>query len=971
MKINLHIVCTTWLVVCWQMVSAQQFLTQHINFTKGLSSNTVWGMTQDNQGYIWLATSNGVDRFDGHSFKFISRQDGLANTEVMDFFSNPVTGEVYAQFYAGKLAVLKDGAVDTLKSKRMVRFFSKRKLVNITVNARQKTLFIYGDQYIWETDFDFKLLRSFAVQQRNGYLQLLFYRASDCFGFLKTAAAELSLIRVLDGRMLPEKSFPGVRIPQVKFNSVNGKSCLLFDQHNVIYSFNFESLALMPLACGETEISGLHLDSDSVLWYGKNDGVNWIDLKDSCSKGHLLKGHIVGNIFEDRWKQIWISTITNGVYLISQKNIRKKDLSFLKDPTQPIQYFYKDSNFTIYGFSNNGFGWQRGTTYQEVRFSPNEIYNRLLGMVLNDSAHLLVHDFGVFDFRAMRSCLEGRGVKQFAPIGNGLYAGAGLNGLITYRMHGGTFTAIDTLVKTRVLAFASIGDTSLIYYTAHGQYVIHLKSRRTEPVTCTLGRVPGITCYYSKSSKIYGVADDGIIYQLAGTVLHPAVTGLFSENESIRRIFIDQEGTLHAVSDRSYAALQDYEKGKRSGKLVLNYKNGLSHTLINDLFVYKDTVYISGNDGVLYFRRKDMANRFPDQLFLSQISSGAESIITRDRYFILRNNQTDLKIDFHTIDFSFPEQVVYEYRLMRNDKDRAWSKTTGNSILFSDLKSGDYVFQIFAHSRSDLKQATPLVELRFSKEPLLMENSLILALLNILLLAGGVGVVQVLIQRKTRIDKKNQLVQQRITQLELMALRSQLDPHFIFNSLNSIKDFIRKNDHEGSQQYLDDFSLLMRLTLDKSKSKNILLSDEINYLDKYLKLEKLRYNHRFRYNIHRQDVPAELIFIPSMMLQPFVENAIRHGLIGSMDYEGRLDLYFEMPDENYLRCLILDNGVGLQAGKVARPGEVHAVDILKDRISLYNASKLLQISFNIDNRTDGSSGVCVEILLPILYHEND
>lgn len=950
---------------------SQDFVCQNINFTKGLSSNSVWGITQDNSGYIWLATSSGVDRFDGNNFLFVSKKNGLSASEALDFFRNNVTGDVYVQMYAGKLSVIKNSLVDTTQNLKLSHFYSTRRLLNITVNQEHKSLFIYSDNIIWETDFGFNILRSIPLHQKPGQILLLFYNKQERLALVRHNNTELLLCREVKGVFEKIANYKEVELPTIKYNSVRNGSCLLFDSRNSIYSFDFETLKLKHICQGNAEISGLFIDSDSIIWYGKNDGVYWLDLKNQSRNGHLLTGHIIGNIFEDKYGHIWITTITNGIYLISQKRINNTDLSGITGKAQTAHSFFKDDHCEIFGFTNNSCAQIRKGKAELIRFSTKEIFNRVTTIISDSGILLMAHEFGVFNLNTRQNCIRGSGLKQFKAIGKNLYATAGLHGLITYNYRNQEFFRADTLVKSKVLTFEKINDTAIVYFSSRGQFIINPRTKTEQPVKFTSGEKPGITGYYKKDSNIYAIGDDGILYILKGNSLIPFLTGLFSEKESIRKILIDSKGDFHAISDRSYATLREFSKNKFNDKVVLNHKNGLSHTLINDVFVRNDTVYIAGNEGVSSFKKSDIINRFPEKVIFTQVTAGNIQIPKAEAFFKLNKNQGDLKIEFHTIDYNFPEQIIYEYRLKRDGEERIWSKTINNSILFSDLQSGDYTFQILACSASNRIKKTKISELRFRKEPKLLENPIALTIIYITSLVSAVCTGHFLMRRKSRIEKKDQEVKQRITQLELLALRSQLDPHFIFNALNSIKDFIRKNDITLSQKYLDDFSLLMRITLDKSKNRNILLTEEIKYLSKYLSIEQMRFNNRFRYSIISADVPAELIFIPSMMLQPFLENAIRHGLIGSLDYEGYLEICFEMPDENYLLCKITDNGKGLHDIHESNTKGIHALHIIKDRINLYNSSKPLKISFEINNRPDGHSGVCVEILLPILYHEND
>ena len=169
------------LICIWELIFSSTALTQsfgiqNINITNGLINNSVWGITQDKDGYMWFASSNGIQRFDGKNFKAISSRDGMADSEALDFFRNPVTGEIYVQVYPGKASVLKDGKIDLVKSKKLEALFSSRSLLNITVNSARKTLFVYSDQTAYETDFQFHVLRSFKSDRSEGGLILLFYK---------------------------------------------------------------------------------------------------------------------------------------------------------------------------------------------------------------------------------------------------------------------------------------------------------------------------------------------------------------------------------------------------------------------------------------------------------------------------------------------------------------------------------------------------------------------------------------------------------------------------------------------------------------------------------------------------------------------------------------------------------------------------------------------------------------------------
>jgi hypothetical protein len=951
---------------------AQSFGIQNINITKGLISNSVWGITQDKDGYMWIASSNGIQRFDGNNFKSFSQRDGLADSEALDFFRNNVTGEIYVQVYPGKASVLKDGKIDPVKSKRLEALYSSRSILNITVNSARKTLFIYSDLTAYETDFEFKVKRSFKQSRSEGGLILLFYKGDTLFRINEHSGNGVFMDKWVKNHFQEVRKICNGKGVKAKFNSFQEPRCLLYDNQHRVYSLDFDSLKIRKVASGKTEISGLLIDSDSILWYGKNDGVYWQSLKVASDSGHVLDQHIVGNIFEDRFHQIWFTTITNGVYYISNKHIRNAHESRPGKSERTIHTFFRNQSLSLFGYTNNSFLLKQNGKEQLVHIGRPDMFNRVIKVMEHGQDLLIVHEFGVFNGTTRKNYYLGGGIKDFKHLKNNIFLSAGFQGLFRWKKEGDNLFHLDTIEKDKVLCFELINDTMVAYYSTKGCFIRNLQSpNKITPVTFPENKSVSISRFYKHKEQVFALDPDGNLYKLMGGKLVCSYPNILGNHERIRQILVDDAGTLHAITDRAYYAVFQFARPGKHKKVVLNYKNGFTHSLINHVFIRNDTVYISGNNGVSAFRLDELQNQFPEKVRISQVSSGDAVIADPSQFFTLSKSQTDLKLECHTIDFSFPEPVFFSYRMVRNGKERYAGKTTENSIVLSELKAGDYVLQVTAFNSLNPNQKSEMLEIRFRKEPLFFENIWVQVVLYVVSILVVVWILMYLLRRIGEREKARNQIQQRITRLELLALRSQLDPHFIFNSLNSIKEFIRKNDVFRSQQYLDDFATLMRTTLDKSKHRNILLSDEIQYLSTYLTLEQLRFNHRFTFRISYGDLPAELIYIPSMMLQPFVENSIRHGKIGSLAHEGLLEVRFEEMDDDFLKCTIMDNGTGLNSDKTYHQKGVHAMSIIQDRIKLYNDSQSMKIRFEVRNRADGAAGVMVEILLPILYNEND
>ncbi len=213
--------------------------------------------------------------------------------------------------------------------------------------------------------------------------------------------------------------------------------------------------------------------------------------------------------------------------------------------------------------------------------------------------------------------------------------------------------------------------------------------------------------------------------------------------------------------------------------------------------------------------------------------------------------------------------------------------------------------------------------------------------------------------------RQNKIVAQtRTVQLEQRLLRTQMNPHFIFNSLTAIQSFVYKSDPRQAGKFLSSFATLVRAILDNSREEYISLTKELKWLENYLELQKLRFENRFEYAIHiDENVIPENIEIPPMLTQPFIENALEHGF-RNITYLGKLDIYFEVKEET-LVINIRDNGIGLSTETQHTPSNhvSHAIPITKERLLLLNKNKKEKIIFSMESN-DGQ-GVSVRFTVPL------
>lgn len=229
------------------------------------------------------------------------------------------------------------------------------------------------------------------------------------------------------------------------------------------------------------------------------------------------------------------------------------------------------------------------------------------------------------------------------------------------------------------------------------------------------------------------------------------------------------------------------------------------------------------------------------------------------------------------------------------------------------------------------------------------------------------GTVFYLLYRKQK-DKRLML------QYELQSLRSQMNPHFIFNALNSIDNFIWKKDPEQASAYLVKFSNLMRMTLQNSRARSIFFSVEVEFLKLYLELENFRHDEKFHYTIEvAPEIDGQNIMIPSMVIQPFVENAILHGLSHKTAGDCKLSVRFRKKDDLII-CEVEDNGIGRKQSKQLQDKKFSGrqslgIQVTEERVALLKkitGKKELQIKItDLENGDKEITGTKVRIILPV------
>jgi len=402
---------------------------------------------------------------------------------------------------------------------------------------------------------------------------------------------------------------------------------------------------------------------------------------------------------------------------------------------------------------------------------------------------------------------------------------------------------------------------------------------------------------------------------------------------------------------------------------------------------WKDRIYVD-EDGNLFltagraFESRNIRDMKPQSgvknLVIESVEINSEitprGLEARNRGILLLDpGKNNLVISYKAICFTDNDQIKYRYMLEGYDEE--WQYVgQENKARYINLPPGRYGFRVQVSHRGVWLPYERKIAI--TARPWFWTTSWFITLV---VLAGLIFLYGIYRFRIRQIRKKEQLesgYQKKLAELEMQALRAQMNPHFIFNSLNSINNFILKNETESASDFLTKFSRLVRQVLHNSKDKLISLDEELMALRLYLELEQLRFEGRFDFEISSdRQIDAESILIPPLLLQPYVENAIWHGLMHK-DGPGKVTITIE-PDGQNLRFRIEDDGIGRKKAKEYQSSygvkkQSMGMNITKNRIEMFNDVYNIQADIRVEDLYSDEGQACgTRIILHIpMIHRN-
>lgn len=962
-------------------LKAQQPVSIHLTEKEGLPDKEFYDILEDDSGLIWLAGDKGLFSYNGKEFTSYTHpeQVGLSVFSLLKdndnkiWFTNLANQVFYIEneevnLYVNIKKYFKGSLASLRIHKNYLIVYTIHKLLIYDLNSGKIILnrTIGNDSYFHSTP----LIKNDSI----------FFLNSELKTTIIDKSFNLKSNFINSNKTLDNNQISGFGILQEfkneylsSFNTVNG------DRLHFKTDLKDKNIYLKTDLPKGVRIYHIEIIEDS-LFYGTNQGVYICKLKNNKIQveQHLLPNIQASKILKDSQGNLWITTLQNGLYVIPnlklKTNFETNNNAILKTyKGKWNEFFIISKKKEIYRFSSES--------------------SKIDTIAFKNSTNNIKYFF-------------------YNPLGDNYYIKLLDNNLGLFNLKNNQFFLEKTYSSEIIKDHYFINDNELLLTTNRRIGRATISNQKINFIQNE--QIRGYACYYNKVlQQSYFATVDGLFvydknfnknaikYNGANIYIKDIISnngkdlwclsfknGLYKVvNNRVVAHFNTRNGLL---SNTNYFIESDHnsiwiagEKGIQNLDTKLNtfrnltQKDGIPSYDFTGLEIIDEIVYISTQKELFSFNSNLVFNnqiKTSFQPYFTSITIDDNKQLLQSNYN-LPNDTQKVTISYNTNGFLSSENNRYHYRLFdANEKQVNWQTNTSNNNLinYNRLSEGNYTFQLKAinnQNESEIKEIKFNVAGVFYKQ-WWFYTTITLGVMTLLFIYFT--------KQKNRFkEKQNLIIEKQNKELEnvflkLESLRSQMNPHFVFNALNSIQDYIINNQKNLAADYLGKFADLIRAYLEQSTKKEISLSDEIDTLEGYLELEKLRFEEKLEYQI---DVDKKLeiteIKIPTILIQPYVENALKHGLLHKKS-KGKLTIDFYLSDQDYLIITIKDNGVGRKKASEIKAKQLlqhksFATKATKNRLELlnYNMKNKIEISTEDVNDKNEDVGTVVTIKIPL------
>lgn len=949
----MRVLLTLLLALQANILLAQDRLSVNFTVLDGLPSDNVYRTYQDSKGFIWICTDNGVAKYDGHSFKIFNVNNGLPDNEVFECIED-AKGRIWLRCFNGELAFIYNDSAQTARRIDEVEI-PKGRIDEFIYTKKEGAIFVgisAMDPAVLKIDNKGKVS---ILPFRNGSESLLYDLGSNVLQFIQSDSKDSILLSYKNGLEVGIVLIPSLGRNGYKYKKMNNSRFILYEENGLGKYYNVfqinDGLKIVSTGISSFDLQRIAI-RDEPVYIGEKI-VN--RLNEDLTLGETITlapdGAILNDFFIDREGNYWLASQNKGLFLQPKNDINSLNSKLNAKALPYINKLYEHGG-KLYVMQRDG-----GVLVKEGgrwgRFDHVSALENCQFMGFSDKSILWGNKF---DISILRDGVGKSAVKGL-PHNNIKAAILASDGLSYLGSHA-TFSVYDyrkrELLKShkigRTTALCEVSGGKVWIGTTQGVLIYDTDSDRFDTLrVSSLLSDSRVTDIKRKGDLVVVGTNKNGLFAIKGNEFRQVAQneGLWSNN--VKEIFIDERGRIWVVSGEGVSSID--MPGGHLSSMAAPRRLGNIHRqgLVNSLVAIGDTVYVGTSTG-LYSMPYNPATTEKPRLQIASFKTDGKELVYQSPPYTIPYQVSNIRIEFAALSFASLGEVLYRYRI-KGWVDE-WREGKLNHVDFEQIPPGRYVFEVMGSNSagvwSDAASIDFYIPAPFWQTYWFYALVLVGIGLSIFYVVRRYYRVQFL--KKSREEETGRL----ITELELKAIRSQINPHFIFNSLNSFQYFINNHRVEDADTYLTKLAFLIRKTLDYTNSDTITLGQEVEYLDNYLSLEKLRFGDEFHYEIV-DNTGMESWVIPPMVVQPHVENALRHGLKPKKG-DKWIKVVFDKEDDELLRVSIEDNGVGFQAKKAGEKFHISkGLELSKAKLEAYERQTGKQASIELVHKSEVDS----------------
>jgi ligand-binding sensor domain-containing protein len=948
---------------------SQSFTYRSYNVNQGLPSSQVYDIIQDQKKYIWVATDRGVSRFDGYSFTNFTSENGLLDNNIYNIFED-LFGRIWFLSYCGKLSYYYNNKIYPYKYNSSIIPDPKKPLSPI------RSFYVFPDSSILIGTMGAGVLkisdkgevRDESIRSaKYGYSYFLQNTGDHYYSYYTYSqnfrSSGISIYR--DARLLFTRPIQKGQIKNAFFIHRKNQHTIFTSAGTLIDIHNDQ---VVDTNSSQNAIISLFEDSDSCLWVGYVDGgikkfppnksFNYPEFKIYFQQSQVTK------VLEDYEHGLWFTTLYNGVIYVPNNHIENLDLNEETNAKEKTVSLTHDFHSTIFIGTNKGvvkfFKNGKAEASKELKtkgFVKTLLYDSVskLLYISNNNIGYSYSDQGLKEIIS-NSALSLLRDKQGAVMA-GSYSGIIKNFPDETKPN---IICANEVVRVEKMCFDEnnklwIGSFGGLYYVKDSKiYKQNGDSLLNYRVTSLLSK---------NKTLIIGTVEKGILqWNGSKTEIFSTKSGLPSN--IINSLALQNDSVLWAATSKGICKINWKQK---KVQFTLDVSKGLCSDEVKDVKILNDTIYALTNEGVSFFNSgKVFKNTTAPLVYIQDFKVDTISYIFQNNP-MLNHSRNYLTFNVTGLTFKQAGNVRYTYRL--KGYSEKWRTTASNNIQLAFVPPGSYTFEVLAENEDHVQSLAPATFAFTISEPLWdkawFQLLIALFLLSILVL--------VLLVRISRIKEKNKILEQ-LTGFKQQALTMQMNPHFIFNLLSSIQSYVLSEDSVKASKYIAMFAKLMRKSLDNSRTEFIVFKQEIETLKLYIELESIRIKNKIVFSFVYDSTLMHDIMIPPMLIQPHIENALKHAFTNFIgDKEREIRVSFTL-NNKLLTCSVEDNGIGLnKARELKQESNDHVstgLEVTKTRLELLCKNLGFPYSFTIQDSRDldtDNNGTIVKFTIPYIY----